>query len=325
MNTDPADRIEICSDIRVSRLGHGGAALGGWPRDIGEHESRAIIQRCLSVGINYFDSAPLYGSGRSEKRLGSVLSEVSRKEVVLSTKVGYSLVPLSKGSTNSFFENSLPYSVRQDFSRTAVELSIKESLDRLKTDYLDIVFLHDPEGHIQEALNEALPALLNLKEAGILRAIGVGVKSHETLLTLVQRADFDVVMLSGRYTLLEQEPLNELFPLLLKRKIPLILGGTYNSGILAGTSSYEYGSAPPVIVQKVDSIRKVVSRYHVDLRAVANQFCLAHPCVYSIVPSVLNSAQIDENIEMLRSPIPAELWTELKDLKLLHKDAPVPA
>ncbi|MBN8549883.1 MAG: aldo/keto reductase [Deltaproteobacteria bacterium] len=325
MKTDPAERIEICSDIRVSRLGHGGAALGGWPRDIGEHEAREIIQRCLSVGINYFDTAPLYGSGRSEMRLGTALSEVPRSNFIISTKVGYSLVPLSEGSKNSFFENSLPYSVKQDFSRTAVEISIKESLDRLKTDYLDMVFLHDPDAHIPEALNEALPALRSLKDSGVVRAIGVGVKSHETLLTLVQRAEFDVVMLSGRYTLLEQEPLNELFPLLQKREIPLILGGTYNSGILAGTSSYEYASAPPLVAQKVESITKVASKYGVDLRAVANQFCLAHPCVYSIIPSVLNSAQIDENIEMLRCPIPAELWTELKELELLHKDAPVPA
>jgi D-threo-aldose 1-dehydrogenase len=297
--------------------------------DMSEEQAFELVDRSLSLGLNLFDTAPFYGSGKSEERLGKALAEIPRDRFVLATKVGRTLIPtLGDDRGKKIFVNPLPFRPVFDFSYDGVMRSFEESLTRLKSDRIDILHIHDPDDHYQEAIESAYPALEKLRSQGIIRAISVGMKQWEMLVRFAHEGDFDCFLLAGRYTLLDQSAMGELFPLCIKKNIGLILGGTYNSGILATGAQpgakYDYADAPWEILERVRCIEAVCDRYQVSLKAAASQFALAHPAVTAIIPGAATLEQVNENFRLLQQKIPDDFWAELQVKGLISEDAPTP-
>jgi D-threo-aldose 1-dehydrogenase len=320
--------------VEVSRLGLGGTALSGeqpWmaslPRASME-EAQVLIRHALSLGINYFDTAPMYGLGESERRYGQALGNVPRDRFVLSTKVGRVLV-----------EDGPSVSWAFDFTRTGIQESLESSLERLSLEYVDIAFIHDPDGDVMfdpdspeyydQTITEALPALQELQAKGRIRAIGAGMNQWEMELRLAQHGGFDCFLLAGRYTLLDQSALSEFLSYCLEQGISVIAGGPYNSGILAAgpepASTYNYRTATPEVLEKTRRIAAVCSRYDTPLKAAALQFILAHPAIVSVIPGARSVAEVEDNYRMAQWPIPPDLWSALKQADLIDTRAPVPA
>ena len=313
--TDPSQTAEIGNTgVSVSRLGFGSAWLGIRALELSLAASDAIVERALDAGIRYFDTAPHYGAGESERRLGPALSRAPRPWV-LSTKVGR----LVRGD---------PPSVVYDLSSSAVRLSLEESLERLGLDRVDIVYIHDAEEHFEAALRVAYPVLREMRETGRIRAIGVGTNFADFPARFLREADIDCVLLAGRYTLLDQAALNELLPLCSDRGVSVVIGGVYNSGVLANPvagAQYNYRDAPAEIVDRARRLAAVCARHDLPLMAAAIQFPFAHPAVASVLTGPGTLEELDQNLTMLRVPIPAELWHDLKAEGLIHRDAPTPA
>lgn len=306
------------TDLLVGQLGFGGAPLATafWGND--EASACAAVEHALASGVRLFDTAPLYGLGESEQRLGTVLSGADRDRFVVATKVGRIL--RSSGTTGDLEPVF-------DFSRDGVQRSLERSLQRLGLDRVDIVHIHDPDDHLVEALAGAYPALHELRSQGLITAISAGANAPGPLMTLVREADMDCVMLAGRYTLLDQSGMDELFPLCLDRRVPVIAAGVFNSGVLANPSPgswYDYSPAPNEIVERAQAISAVCVRHDVPLRAAAIQFPLAHPSVACAVIGMRTASEVDENIALGAVEIPDGLWSELRESGLLRDDAPTP-
>ena len=318
------------SGLEVTRVGLGCAAIGGLYGDIPEDQALEVVHRALSLGLNFLDTAPLYGYGKSEMRLGKALAGIPRDRFVLATKVGRLLVPKEMGSTDQDGQWGDPPPVRPlfDFSYDAVMRSFEESLKRLKLDRIDILHIHDPDNHYEQAIRGAYPALDKLRGQGAIRAVSAGMNQSEMLARFAREGDFDCFLLAGRYSLLEQGALDELFPLCEQKNIGVMLGGTYNSGILAKKlqpgAKYDYADAPPEILERARRLQAVASRYEVSLKAAASQFALAHPVVATIIPGTRVPDRVDENLNVVQERIPADFWAELKAEKLIRPDAPVP-
>lgn len=289
--------------------------------------------------MRYFDTAPYYGHGLSEARIGQYLRWKPRHEFVLSTKVGRVLQPaLRKDIDFKPWVDGLPFTCRFDYSYDGSMRSFEDSLQRMGLEYIDILFIHDadvfthgPEMqkvYYKQAMNGCYRALAKLRDEGLVKAIGVGVNNWEVMLDFMKAGDFDTLLVAGRYTLLEQDALNELLPLCERRGAALVIGGGFNGGILAtGTipgAKWNYAPAPDHIVQKVRKIEAVCAKYNVPLAAAALQFLLAHPAVASHIPGTRSVAQMAQNIALVTHPIPPELWQDLKVADLLRPDAPVP-
>ncbi|WP_218651774.1 aldo/keto reductase [Nostoc sp. C052] len=318
------------TSLEVTRLGLGCTSLGGMYEDMSEEQAVKVVHRSLSLGLNLFDTAPFYGSGKSEQRLGKALAEIPRDRFILATKVGRTLVPtLGKDRGKKIFVNPLPFQPIFDFSYDGIMRSFEESLTRLRCDRIDILHIHDPDDHYTEAIESAYPALEKLRSQGVIQAISVGMKQWEMLVRFAHEGDFDCFLLAGRYTLLDQSAMAELLPLCIKKNISVILGGTYNSGILATGAQpgakYDYADAPLEILERVRQIEAVCDRYQVSLKAAASQFALAHPAVTAIIPGAATVEQVNENFSLLQQKIPDEFWAELQLKGLLRKDAPTPA
>jgi D-threo-aldose 1-dehydrogenase len=289
-----------------------------------------VVRRALSLGQNLFDTAPLYGYGKSEVRLGRALAGVARDQFVLATKVGRLLVPMEMGdcSQDGYWANPPPVRPRLDFSYEAVMRSFEGSLKRLNLERIDVLHIHDPDDHFEQAMKGAYPALDNLRSQGLIRAVSAGMNQCEMLVRFAREADFDCFLLAGRYSLLEQGALDELFPLCEKKNIGIMLGGTYNSGILAqdlkSGAKYNYVEAPPEILERARGLQTVAARHRVSLKAAASQFVLAHPAVTTIIPGTRLPDRVNENLELLNDRIPADFWAEVKAEKLIRQDAPVP-
>ncbi len=303
--------------LQVSRLGLGTAPLGNMYRQIPESQAIATIQYALEHGMNFIDTAPLYGAGLSERLLGTALAGVPRDSYVLATKVGRLVSPEGR--------------VWFDFSRDGVLRSFEASLERLRTDRIDILHFHDADdlGHFAMALREGFPALAELRAQGVIKAIGAGMNQWELLADFARSADFDCFLLAGRYTLLQQHPMYEFFPLCQARGIGVFLGGVFNSGILATGArpgaKYMYTDAPPAIMERVRRIEAICARHGVPLRIAALQFALAHPAVTAAVLGAESPAEVAENLEAFQTPVPAALWAELRTEGLLDQAAPTPA
>ncbi len=315
--------------LQVSCLGLGCTSLGGMYQEMTDQEATQTVHRSLERGCTLFDTAPFYGSGKSELRLGEALASVPRDRFMLATKVGRVLEPATDGDRGKpIFVNPLPYRPVFDFSYDAVMRSFEESLKRLNVDRIDILHIHDPDDHYQQALDEAFPALAALRSQRAIGAISAGMKQWQMLARFAQAADFDCFLLAGRYTLLDQSAMDEFFPICQRRAIGIILGGTYNSGILATGAipgaKYEYADAPAAILERVQRMEAVCATYGVSLKAAALQFPLAHPAVTTIVPGAAHPSQVDENIDLLSQSIPPDVWAALKSEGLLRADAPVP-
>lgn len=330
---DPRQRKILGSTgLQVTRMGLGCAALGGLFGDIPDEQAHAVVQKALDLGLNLFDTAPLYGSGKSERRVGHVLSQVPRDSFVLCSKVGRVLDPVQPGDSDRgqvFYDNPLPFKPVFDYSWDGVMRSFEESLQRLQLDRIDVLHIHDPDDHFDEALRGAYPAIASLREQGLISGVSAGMNQWEMLADFARAGDFDCFLLAGRYSLLEQEALDELFPLCQEKNIGVLAGGTYNSGILAkgatAGAKFNYVDAPTDVIEKARRLEQISERHGVNIKAAASQFALAHPVVTAIIPGTRQPDRVQENFDLLQESIAADYWAELKHEDLLHPDAPVPA
>lgn len=327
--------------LSVSELGFGGAPLGNMFRTLDEADAVAAVEASAARGVRYFDTAPMYGFGLSEMRLGRAVKPMAREQIVISSKVGRSLTPVDAEQVKpGIWQQPLPMRVDVDFGYDAVMRSFESTLQRLDTPFVDMLAIHDPDeaavgagldpysrSHFKAAMDGAYPALDALRQQGLIGAVGVGITQWQMLCDFAMAGDFDYFLLAGRYTLLDQESLDRLLPLCEQRGISLVIGGPYNSGILAtgaiAGATYNYRPAPPPILDKVSRIQAVCGRHGVSLQAAALQFPLHHPLVASVIPGARSVAEVESNIGLLSEPIPAAFWAELKAEKLMDERAPI--
>jgi len=287
------------------RLGLGTAPLGGLFASISDDEAAATVAAGWASGIRHFDTAPLYGSGLAEIRLGRALANHPRHEFSISTKVGRVLLP---GEPDRHFVGSPALTPVFDFSPAAVRRSLNESLERLRQEHVDVALLHDPEGHLDEA-RRAIDAAREF-----VPTVGVGTNVVATALTLVERGEIDVVLLAGRYTLLDQTAGDALLPLCAERGVPVHAAGVFNSGVLAGGTTFDYDTASHEMLERRDALADLCGRYGVPLAAAAIQFPLRHPAVHLVIVGARSPREIEEDARLLDTAIPPELWVELLEL-----------
>jgi D-threo-aldose 1-dehydrogenase len=336
--------------LHVSALGFGTAPLGDLYERLDEATALATIAAAVDSGIRLFDTSPLYGTGLAEHRLGTGLRRAVRDDLVISTKVGRWMDPWRKSSASPGtakpsgaaapgFAGGLPHRAVFDYSYDGTMRSLEQSLLRLGTDHVEIVLIHDVdvwthgpdaiEGRVREVMEGSYPALKRLRDDGVVRAIGVGINEAEMAERFLRMADLDCVLLAGRYSLLEQPALEGFLPLAQERNIGIMLGGVFNSGILATGAvphaRYNYRPAPPDILARVARIEAVCNAHGVPLAAAAMQFALGHPAVATLVLGAVTPAEVKANVAALASPAPAALWADLKAEGFIGPDVPVPA
>jgi D-threo-aldose 1-dehydrogenase len=324
----------------VTRLGFGTAEIGGIYRAVSDEDAAAVLAHAWDIGVRYFDTAPLYGYGNAERRLGTALRGVAAADVVLSTKVGRLIVPREEvppgadvdrqardGVEDAYYHGTPPARVVFDYSGDGVRRSVDESLRRLGRESVDMLLIHDPDDHWRAAIDEAYPALHRLREEGVVRAIGAGMNQSAMLARFAREGDFDAFLLAGRYTLLDHEALAELLPVCMERGVAIVVGGVMNSGLLVDPkpgATFNYDAAPPAIVARAQRLAEVCRRHDVPLRAAAIQFPLAHPAVRALVTGVRTAEHLDDYPTFMRLPIPNDLWAELRAEGLIPVDVPVP-
>jgi len=328
------------SGVEVTALGFGAATIGNLFRPVSDEMAHAMIQRAWDLGVRLFDTAPMYGHGLSEYRLNEALRGKPRDEYVMSTKVGRLLRPTDPAlfDPDPWVEVP-PFAVEYDYSYEGTLRSIEDSLQRLGTHRIDLVFIHDVDvfthgpveqpKRFEEAIAGAVPALERLRDEGVIAGYGFGVNEWEVCYEAAKRADVDCFVLAGRYTLIDQESLDGFLPLCEERNIAIMLGGGYNSGILATGAipgaKYNYGPAPGEIMERVGRIEEVCAAHDVALPAAALQFCVAHPAVPTIIPGGRTVAQFEQSAKYMGASIPEEFWADLKAEGLIRLDAPTPA
>jgi D-threo-aldose 1-dehydrogenase len=338
---DPFASIAIGqTGLSITRLGFGGASIGGLYREVTDEDGVAVVRHAWDLGIRYFDVAPLYGYGNSERRFGLGLRDRPRDQFVLSTKVGRLAMPresitpdadidrqMVDEREDAYYEATPPVRMVFDYSYDGVMRSVEESLRRTGLERIDILYIHDPDDHWEAAIGGAYPALASLRSQGVVRAIGAGMNQAAMLARFAREGDFDVFLVAGRYTLLDQSALPELLPLCSERDVAVVIGGVMNSGILADPSSagrFDYKPADAYWTQRAMRLRDVCARFNVPLKAAAVQFVLAHPAVASVVAGVRAASRLDEYPELMRASIPNDLWTALREAKLIPGEAPTP-
>jgi D-threo-aldose 1-dehydrogenase len=328
---DPRATAEIGrTGLRVTRLGLGTAPLAGLFHAVSEADARATVERAWDLGLRFFDSAPLYGSGMAEQRLGAVLRERPRDEFVLATKAGRLIrrgAPPEPGQ--DFIGRPEGMEPVFDFSGEGVRRSLEESLQRLGLERVDILHLHDPDDHYEQALTEGYPALAELRQQGAIRAVGAGMNQAAMEARFLRAAAFDCFLLAGRYTLLDQSGLDQLLPLASERRASIIAGGVFNSGLLAAAdapdATFDYAPAPEEMKRRARELADVCRNHGVALPVAAIQFPLGHPAVASVVVGARSAAELEEDVAMFSTPVPGSLWEELRRDGWIPVDAPVPA
>lgn len=322
MTTRGVDRLRALPSIR---WGLGAAQFGNLYRETTDDESSAAVDAAWNAGIRYFDTAPHYGLGLSERRLGRALSARSRDEFVLSTKVGRLLESDPSGAGRLDDEGFVVPATtkrRWDFSAEGVRRSLEASLERTGLERIDVVYLHDPDDHLDQAIAEAVPALVELRDQGMIRAIGAGMNSATALARIVEEGDPDLVMCAGRYTLLEQGALDDLLPAALEKGVGVVIAGVYNSGLLAKPcpprdAKYDYDDAPAELLARAGELADVCEAHGVTLPEAAVAFPWQHPAVVSIVVGARTAAQVRSNVDRAAREVPEALWTDLRDRGLL--------
>lgn len=322
--SSPLDSRSIRGRLTVSDIGFGAAQLGNLNRETSDEESTHAVRAALTAGVTYVDTAPHYGLGLSERRLGRALAGVSRDDVVVSTKVGRLLVDSPETADRRDDDGFIvPAAFRRewDFSADGVKRSLDASLQRLGLDRIDIVYLHDPDGHEQQARDEALPALLDLRDQGVIGAVGAGMNQSAMPARFIDAHDIDIVMIAGRLTLLDQSALTDLLPLAHRRGVAIVAAGVYNSGLLSSAqirpdARFDYAPAPAALRAKAERLAAICHDHGVDLPSAAVQYPLRHPAVVSAVIGMRTVAHVDSSIERRTSPIPDELWAELDESDL---------
>ena len=327
-------RAESASEyqgLAVSSLGFGGAALGGLFESANSEQSIATLSAALDVGVSYVDTAPFYGFGRSERVVGNILRD---RDYVLSTKVGRLLRPGALDNPEALgWSDALPFHPCFDYSYDGVMRSFEDSLQRLGLDRIDILYVHDigtmthgseNSRHFADLCDGGYRALEALRDCGAIKAIGLGVNEVAVCCDALNMGDWDVFLLAGRYTLLEQSPLDELFPQCMATDTAIVIGGPYNSGVLVGGENWNYGAVPTEIDARVAALKQVAVAHDVPLSAAALQFPMAHPLVVSVIPGLRSVDEWRATLDWAQIDIPAAFWCDLKAKQLLHSNAPVP-
>lgn len=330
-------------NLLQGKLGFGTAPLGNMFRNIPEQEALATVDAAWDNGIRYFDTAPFYGAGLAEIRLGEALSKRNRDEYALSTKVGRIILdeledPATRdlGEKGGLFEFGRKNKISNDYSADATLRSIEQSLKRLKTDRIDFVYIHDIAqdfygdewlSQFEIARTGAFRVLTRLRDEGVIKSWGLGVNRVEPieLMLDLEEAKPDVSLLAGRYTLLDHEhALQRVMPAALKNNVDIVVGGPYSSGILAGGTHFEYQKASPEIISKVEKIKGIAQRHGISIKAAALQFSLANPAVAAVIPGASRPERIEEDQTALNTVIPEAFWQEMLELKLVAANAPLP-
>ncbi|MDE9449964.1 aldo/keto reductase [Aliiroseovarius sp. Z3] len=320
------------TDLRLSTLGFGAAPLGGLFDAVDDTEAAQTLAAALTGGMRYVDTAPFYGFGLSERRVGD---QLRGKDIQISTKVGRLLAPGAASDPAAMgWPDALPFHPVYDYSYDGIIRSFEDSLQRLGLDHVDILYVHDigemthgPDNHLhfKDLEQSGYRALDELRRSGRVKAIGLGVNETQACLDALNIGDWDVFLLAGRYTLLEQEPLDDLFPECAARGVSIVVGGPFNSGILVGGDTWNYGAAPDHILTRVRELSDICKSFDVPLPAAALQFPLGHQLVCSVIPGLRNRAELSDTIGWLTCAVPDELWRDLKDHDLLHPAAPIPS
>lgn len=332
-------RIHRQSGLQFTALGFGGAPIGNFNGVFTDDEATEMVAQSWRLGVRYFDTAPGYGNGLSEYRLGHALRRFDPAEMVVSTKVGRVLTPTKGAPTvNGQYRDIPPFVDGYDYSYDGVMRAVEQSMQRMLTDRFDVLFIHDcdrfthgesqPE-YFRQAVVSAFPALESLRDQGVVKAIGFGVNETDVMTEAVKATDADLCLLAGRYTLLEQEPLDALLPMCHERGIGIVLGGVYNSGVLATGpvkgARFNYAPAPQEVLAKTAKIEELCRRHGVALAAAALQFAYAHPAITSICLGARNADQQARNADLFETDVPVELWDDLRGAGLIREDAPTPA
>ncbi|MGG7574855.1 aldo/keto reductase [Streptomyces sirii] len=317
------------SGVRVPPLGLGCAPLGNLYRAVAEEQAQDVVRTALAAGARYFDTAPHYGLGLSEERLGRALRGHDRASYTLSTKVGRRLRPLAPGeeAAGEGFVDTPARARAWDFTRDGIRATLEASLERLGVDAVDIVYLHDVEDHLREVHETGFPALAELRAQGAVRAIGFGMNHSGVLARLVADLDVDVVLCAGRWTLLERTAFDDLLPVCARRGTSVVVGGVYNSGLLADPSPgapYDYAPAPARLLDRARRLAAVCHRFGVPLKAAALRFPFGHPAVAAAVVGAATPRETAENAALFAREIPDELWHTLVARGLLDRDLPLP-
>jgi D-threo-aldose 1-dehydrogenase len=321
-------KARLANNLDVTSIGLGTAPLGGLFSAVSDADAEATIERAWSLGVRFFDTAPLYGFGLAERRLGSFLRQQKRDSFAISTKVGR-LLRTPDGTTveDDHFKDAPALRPKFDFSYNGVMRSVEESLDRLGLDRVDVLLVHDPDDHYDEAVSGAFRALLRLRDDGTVKAIGSGMNQSEMLARFAQAVPVDCFLLAGRYTLLDQGALDALFPVCTAKNIGILLGGIYNSGILANPhtgAKFNYEDADAGLVARALELDQLCRKHGTELKAAAFQFCMAHPAVTVAVTGARNAAEVADNIAMSERPVPQAFWEELRAKNLVDPRAPLP-
>lgn len=320
MTANPIQSAQVGNTkLQVTRLGMGTAPIGNLYNPLDDEEAHETVRRSYENGIRFFDTAPLYGTGEAEQRLGAALRGVPRDELVIQTKIGRIIRP----------DGSIYF----DYSRDGVMKSLEDSLERLGMDRVDILLVHDPdfeneEAHYRQALEEAFPALVDLREQGVIGAVGAGMNQWKMEWEFAKNIDVNCFLLAGRYTLLEQTSLDFL-DWCTENDVSIFLGGVYNSGILAtgpiSGAKYNYEDAPEEILTKAGRLQEITTRHGVPLHVAALHFAGGHPAIASLVIGSATSAEADDNRAIWDADVPAAMWQELQDSRLIAASAPLPA
>lgn len=317
--------------LRLPCLGFGGAALGGLFSAVDPDAAKSTLQMAYGAGLTYVDTAPFYGFGRSERAVGDVLRG---RDYILSTKVGRLLRPGAVADPAAMgWPDALPFHPEFDYSYDGIMRSFEDSLQRLGLSRIDILYVHDigrethgddNSGHFADLEKGGYRALDELRKNGDISAIGLGVNEAEICSKALKIGDWDVFLLAGRYTLLEQEPLNDLLPECQAAGTSIVIGGPYNSGVLVGGDTWNYGAIPENVRTRVAALKQVCDQFNVPLAAAALQFPLAHPVVASVIPGLRSDAELQATLAWAKTEIPPEFWAALKQDRLIHSDAPTP-
>jgi D-threo-aldose 1-dehydrogenase len=321
------------TELRLPQIGLGTAALGNFLRPMSDSDATVVIAGALERGLRYLDTAPLYGHGLAEQRIRAAIAGVPRDELVISTKVGRLLREGAPRDESQYFNGEAFYKdvpsagPLWDFSAKGIRQSVEESMQRVGVDRFDILHLHDPDEHFEQASTTGYQALSDLRADGAVRAIGGGMNSTPVLTELVRDCDLDVILLAGRYTLLDQTGMDELLPMCARRGTSVIAGGVFNSGILIDPepgTTFDYVPASPQVLDRARRIRGICDRHGVPMAAAAVQFPLAHPQVCSVLLGPRSLHELDMDLGLFSVDIPSALWADLRAENLVRSDAPCP-
>jgi D-threo-aldose 1-dehydrogenase len=321
-------RARLANGLDVTSIGLGSAPLGGLFTPVSDADAEATIDRAWSLGVRFFDTAPLYGFGLAERRVGAFLRQQPRESYTISTKVGRLLrAPDSAAVEDDHYKSGQRERPVFDFSYDGVMRSVEESLNRLGLDRVDVLLVHDPDDHYDAAVTGAFRALERLRADGTVKAIGAGMNQSEMLARFAEAVPVDCFLLAGRYTLLDQGALDALFPVCQAKNIGILLGGIYNSGILANPhtgAKFNYQDADSALVTRALELDELCRKHGIDLKAAAFQFCMAHPAVTVAVMGARNADEVADNIAMSQAAAPQAFWQDLRARKLVDARAPLP-